>query len=152
MTEDIQPYLINMYVNVKKHSVNIIYTPCQLNILLHLKENVSIDNESVCIVRARCMVSDFTFEWCKNLICNSNTVDDYVDGLKQGCLKCPYNNYNYCDYVLMHPNQINKPLYFNKFRCEVCDAVVPYITAVTATHCPNCGRKIRNKDLLGKGE
>lgn len=26
------------------------------------------------------------------------------------------------------------------------------LNAVTATHCPNCGRKIRNKDLLGKGE
>lgn len=127
--------------------------PCQLAILLKLVEHPPKDENYITIVSANCKLSDFTFEWCKNLICNHNSMDAYVDGLKEGCLKCPYNNYSFCDYVLlMQPNQPNEKLYYSTFRCEMCDAVIPYSIAIKYTHCPNCGRKIRNKDMFRKGE
>lgn len=121
--------------------------PCQLAVLLRLVEHPPKDKNHPTIVGANCKLSNFTFEWCKNLMYSSKSVDAYVDGLKQGCLKCPYNNYNYCDYVLMH---LSKPLCFNEFKCSMCHAVVPFDAAIIATYCPECGRKIRNKELLGK--
>lgn len=122
--------------------------PCQLAVLLKLVEHPPKDENYHTIVGANCKLSNFTFEWCKDLICNHNSIDAYADGLKQGCLKCPYNNYNYCDYTLILSIDSKELLHCSDFKCTVCDTLVPYHVAMTSDYCPNCGRKIRNKDLL----
>lgn len=41
--------------------------PCQLVVLLKLVEHLPKDKNYFTTVSANCKLSDFTFEWCKNL-------------------------------------------------------------------------------------